>query len=231
MVMMETVTATRFKHLHRDRTRKNVGAPVNVQKIMESPAVEVSETERSLRFTISTGSVDRERDVINQNGWRLDEYKKNAVVLWAHDARALPVGQVKDIGLQDGKLMATVDFVQRDMPVAGEFAEAVFRMCKQGFLKATSVGFRPLKWDFTTDKARGADDWFPGIDFHEQELCELSIVTVPGNPEALIDPSSAGEPSPSPQSGGVDQDAARAASAAARERRRRVLAAVLASAG
>jgi hypothetical protein len=55
------------------------------------------------------------------------------------------------------------------------------------------VGFRPLEWDFTDDPERGADDWFPGIDFQQQELVELSVVTVPANPEALMD-----EPMPAP---------------------------------
>ena len=55
-----------------------------------------------------------------------------------------------------------------------------------GFLSATSVGFRQLTWDFTEDEERGADDWWPGIVFHTQELVEFSIVTVPANPEALI---------------------------------------------
>ena len=32
---------------------------------------------------------------------------------------------------------------------------------------------------------------FPGIDFEEQELVELSVVTVPANPEALIEPAQA----------------------------------------
>ena len=57
----------------------------------------------------------------------------------------------------------------------------------------------------SADKDRGADDWFPGIDFEEQELVELSIVTVPANPEALVDAPGPGEgtaiATPNPTSG------------------------------
>jgi HK97 family phage prohead protease len=233
-MMLEMVTATRFKLLHRNRARKDV-QPVRVQKVLESPAVTVGdETQgRTLRFCCSSSAVDRERDVINQDGWVLDNFKRNAVVLWAHDARALPVGQVTEIGNENGKLMATVDFVPFDTPVAGEFAEAVFRLCKLGFLKATSVGFQPLDWEFTTDKDRGADDWFPGIDFQRQELMELSIVTVPANPEALLDDTAAPKPehidaqAASAVQEEVAAEVAQIARRNARDRRRRVLAAIL----
>ena len=140
-----------------------------------------------LRFCISTETVDRELDKIALAGWDLTQYRNNPVVLWAHDAQRLPIGRAMDVGVVNGRLMASVKFVPPDMPEAGGFAEAVFRMAKDGWLGATSVGFRPIKWDYTNDETRGADDWFPGIDFEEQELVELSIVTVPANPEALIE--------------------------------------------
>ena len=82
-------------------------------------------------------------------------------------------------------------FVPADVPVFGPKAEGIKQLCRSGFLFATSVGFRPLEWDFTEDEARGADDWFPGIDFHRHELMEFSIVSIPANPEALIEPGGA----------------------------------------
>jgi hypothetical protein len=60
-------------------------------------------------------------------------------------------------------------------------------MAADGYLSATSVGFRPIKWDFSSDPERDGGGWMPGIDFDQQELVELSIVAVPSNPEALID--------------------------------------------
>ena len=49
------------------------------------------------------------------------------------------------------------------------------------FLKATSVGFAPIKFKFTSNPDRQF-----GIDFIEQELLEFSIVPVPANPDAVI---------------------------------------------
>ena len=188
---MQIVSATQFKMLNRNRhtTRKYLG----VRKQMLAPAEQLGGDLRALRFTISTGIVDREQDRIAITGWDLANFARNPVVLWGHDAARLPIGRAIEIGVEGGALKATVDFIPADLPEAGPFADAVYRLACQGYLRATSVGFRPLKWDFTDDPARGADDWFPGVDFEEQELVELSIVTVPANPEALIDAPGPGE--------------------------------------
>ena len=66
------------------------------------------------------------------------------------------------------------------------FAQHIKSLVKERMLSATSVGFRPLKWQFSKDRERGG-----GIDFIEQELLEFSIVTVPANSEATISLSAA----------------------------------------
>jgi len=45
--------------------------------------VKASEGEsRSLNFTISSARVDRMGDTVSMDGWHLEEYRKNPVVLW-----------------------------------------------------------------------------------------------------------------------------------------------------
>lgn len=188
---MQLVSATQFKIFNRGRDCRRAG--LGVRKQMITPAEQLGGDMRALRFTISTGCVDRENDCINVSGWKLANFNRNPCVLWAHDATRLPIGRAIDVRIEDGALKATVAFIPDDTPEGGQFAESVYRLARQGFIAATSVGFRPLKWDYTTDKARGADDFFPGVDFQEQELVELSIVTVPANPEALIDAPGPGE--------------------------------------
>jgi HK97 family phage prohead protease len=188
---MQLVSATRFKLLNRNR--RAVGAALGVRKQIIAPADLIESDKRALRFTISTASVDREQDTIAVAGWDLSNYKNNPVVLWGHDSSRLPIGRAFDVAVEGGALKASVEFIPEDMPEGGAFAESVYRLARGGFIAATSVGFRPLKWDYSTDKDRGADDWFPGIDFTEQELVELSIVTVPANPEALVDAPLPGE--------------------------------------
>ena len=144
-----------------------------------------------IRFTITTSAVDRERDILELDGWELGNYQRNPVVLWGHEAYEPPIGRAVSLFREGEGLKSDVRFVPADVPVYGPKAEGIKQLCRSGVLFATSVGFRPLEWDFTEDEARGADDWFPGIDFHRQELMEFSIVSIPANPEALIEPGGA----------------------------------------
>jgi HK97 family phage prohead protease len=219
---MHLISATQFKSLNRQRDCKRAG--LGIRKQMIAPVDQLSGDMRALRFTISTGTVDREQDTISVAGWDLANFKRNPVVLWGHDAGRLPIGRALDVTNDGGALKATVEFIPTDTPEGGQFAESVYRLARAGFIAATSVGFRPIRWDYTSDKDRGADDWFPGIDFVEQELVELSIVTVPANPEALIDAPGPGEgtavATPNPETG-EEVTAFNQEQAKARMRRRR----------
>jgi HK97 family phage prohead protease len=136
--------------------------------------IEMTE-DRSIRFTITTGEPDRERDVIDPAGWDLSAFLKNPVVLFAHDYDSLPVAKATTVEQQGDKLIATAEFAPADL---NPMAEQVFQMLKAGFLKGASVGFRPLTFEY--NETRG------GIDFREQELLEFSIVPVPANAQALM---------------------------------------------
>lgn len=139
---------------------------------------------RSLTFTISTGAVDRMGDTVDPSGWKLENYRKNPVVLWAHDSTSLPVAKAPKIWVDKLSLKAEAEFTP---PGMARFNDTVFDMYKGGFLSATSVGFAPLKYAFVDDPARKY-----GIDFMEQELLEFSAVPVPANPQALVESRSAG---------------------------------------
>jgi hypothetical protein len=52
---------------------------------------------RTLTFTISSAAVDRMGDTIKVDGWKLDAYRKNPVVLWGHDAGDFPSRRPKDL--------------------------------------------------------------------------------------------------------------------------------------
>jgi HK97 family phage prohead protease len=138
-----------------------------------------NDSRRELLFTISTAAVDRDGDKIAIEGWRLEQYRKNPVILWAHDYRGLPIARAKHIWTEGDKLKSIAEFVPRE---TSEFSDRVYQLYKQGFLSATSVGFRPIKWAWTEDKDRKF-----GIDFELQELLEYSAVPVPANAEALIE--------------------------------------------
>lgn len=183
--MIEFLSALQFKQFHVKRPRRAAAPLLGVRKEAIDKVEKLDE--RTLRFTISTAAVDRDLDKIDVAGWQLDNFARNPVVLWAHRADELPIGRAIDFGSDRQRLFSAVQFLPSGYGSASDLAETIYRMAADGYLSATSVGFRPITWDFTADKDRGGDDWFPGIDFHEQELVELSIVAVPSNPEALIE--------------------------------------------
>lgn len=141
------------------------------QKVVETKAEDVGA--RTVRFTISTGTPDREGDVIDPAGWDLTAYQRNPVVLWAHSSHNLPIAKCTSIAVSGGALVATAEFAPADVL---PFAEVVLRMLKGGFLNATSVGFRATEYARTDT----------GIHFLKHELLEFSVVPVPANAEALM---------------------------------------------
>ena len=127
-------------------------------------------------FVISTGDVDRDKDTIDPKGWVLKHFKKNPVVLWAHDHHIPAIGRAPSVKVQDGKLVSLkTEFTDEE---TNPFGKMVFNLLAGGFLNTTSVGFIANKFEINNERG--------GIDFKEQELMEFSVVNVPANPEALI---------------------------------------------
>ena len=180
---LKFVDSKRFKKHAKEHSDVN---NVAVRKHYIAEEVKSSkDLSRGIDFTISTGAVDRDRDTIDPNGFDLKAFKKNPVVLFAHDNSKPPIGRATKIRAKDGRLQATAEFMNNDIDTSG-FSDMIFRMLKEGFLKATSVGFMPVDFDFVeTDDFK--DPRFGGVDFSKVELLEFSVVPVPSNPEALIE--------------------------------------------
>jgi HK97 family phage prohead protease len=141
-------------------------APMTVSRAAESG----DET-----FRISTSGLDRYNSTIDPKGWKLDQYLANPVVLWMHDMWSPPLARSKSVVADDSGLVAVAQWVDRAVyPLAGTVAD----MVRGGFLNAASVSWDADKYAY--NEKRG------GIDFLEQTLLEWSIVTVPGNADALV---------------------------------------------
>ena len=158
-----------------------------LQKYFNSVIKTIDEDARLIDFIISTESVDRMGDTISVKGWDLKQYRKNPVVLFGHDSRQPPIGKARSVQKVDGALIARAEFMDKDL---SSFAFSIFQMYVKGFMKATSVGFRPLAWERAPEDDQ--EDRPFGLDFKKQELLEFSAVPVPANPEALIQARSAG---------------------------------------
>jgi len=131
----------------------------------------------TITFRASVESEDRAGDVIKAEGWELDNYRSNPVVLWAHRHDLLPVGKSVDVWIENGALMATIEFAPT------EFAQQIYRLFKEGFLRGVSVGFRALK-SSPRSRRNGSEHQRVTV-FERQELLEISAAPVPMHPLAL----------------------------------------------
>lgn len=144
-----------------------------VRKQFVSKIEEANDEERTITFVLSTEDKDRDGDVIKADGWIVDNYLKNPVVLFAHKYDELPVARAEKVWVEDGKLKATARFAtEKENPLA----ENVYQLYKNGYMNAVSVGFIPVEYEEKEE----------GYEFTKQELLEFSCVPVPANPEALI---------------------------------------------
>lgn len=166
---------------HRSRiTLERDGEEVTgLAKMATHQAKMVDRDARTIEFVVSNGTVDRDGDIVDPNGWDLDRYLQNPVVFWSHRSRDLPVAKAISIGVENDALVSTAQFVTAE---ANPLAEHVFQCYAQGALRAVSAGFI----------VRGAEDIldeggrFLGMHITDQELWEYSAVGIPSNPDALM---------------------------------------------
>lgn len=139
--------------------------------------------DRVLEIAGSTEDVDRMGDIIRASGWKLGPFKKNPVFMWGHDYSQPPIGRALKVWVDNetNMLMFNIEFAG---PEVYEFADTIYRLYKEGFMHATSVGFIPLEWE-----GKSEEEPYPkweGNVFTKQELLELSAVPVPANANALV---------------------------------------------
>ena len=136
-----------------------------------TPAASVDVARRYAEFVASTEAVDSHGTIVRQN-WNLDRYRKNPIVLWNHCTDD-PIGTA-EMRLEDDQLVAGITFAK-----GTEDAEEVWTLVQQGVLRAVSVGFRPSAFELV----EMGDDFV--VLYDAPELYELSVVSIPSNPEAL----------------------------------------------
>ena len=143
----------------------------------------------------STSQTDRMGDSISVDGWYLANYKKNPVVLWAHNNTLPPIAKAEKVWIDNKHLMIRGKFAPTP------FAQEIRTLVENGFLNTVSVGFLPLLYDekgnieieekmyrrATEEEIKKSiyDNEY-GMKFDKQELLEVSWVDVPALPQALV---------------------------------------------
>ena len=129
--------------------------------------------------TIFANELSRDGVSVDIDGMDFSNYRKNPVVLFAHDysgrteSSGLPIGRTLRLErTPDGRIRADFEFLSGD-----QFADRVRNAWNRGFLRGASIGWRAIEAR-PSERARG-------VRIVKSELVEWSIVAVPADPDAL----------------------------------------------
>ncbi len=150
----------------------------------------IDEENRTVTAIGSKEVIDRDGDLLIVKGIDTKNYKKNPVVLLAHDHRGLPVGKSEKVWVSkspDGdELKFKVEFATAEESPMADYA---FRLYKGGFLNTFSIGFIPDYESIEYPRAgenNKSKEKLPNRILNRVELLEISVVPVPANPDALL---------------------------------------------
>ena len=151
-------------------------------KFMDIEIKEADDKQRTITAVGSKEVVDRDGDIVKVDGINVTNYKKNPVVLWAHNYGELPVGKAvgRKVWKENNQLMFKIQFASE---AENPKADYVYRLYKGGYLNSFSIGFMPdyESIEYPEQKDRGARRIMG-----KSELLEISCVPVPANALALI---------------------------------------------
>jgi HK97 family phage prohead protease len=139
--------------------------------------------ERQIRVIASDATPDRMGNILEPTGCQLDEFRRNPIILAQHNPEQ-PIGVWPQIEIRNGRLKALGEFAPEGV---SELTDEYCALAKAGVINAVSVGFISLAREPLREG---------GWRFMQLELIELSLVSVPANPNALIVERSLGQREP-----------------------------------
>lgn len=131
-------------------------------------AVISEKSEGSFTAIASTEATDRHGEIVKQDGWDLKNYKQNPILLYMHD-HSMPLGKATRVWIEKASGKAKLMF-KGVISTATDYGKAAKQLMDEGILNTFSVGFRINEMDGNT--------------ITKAELHEISLVSVPANPEA-----------------------------------------------
>lgn len=135
----------------------------------------VDADQRIIRGIATTPRADRVGDVVDPMGL---QFKNPAPLLWHHDQYS-PVGTV-NFGKPTPEgipFEARIPEIDAPSQLKARVDEAWVSV-KTGLVACVSIGFNALEWS--------VNELTGGLNFIKSELLELSLVTIPANPDAVI---------------------------------------------
>jgi HK97 family phage prohead protease len=149
----------------------------------EIQAVKVKGEARTVLAAVSTDSVDRDSEVVVQNGIDRKAFSRTPSVLWAHDYSKPPIGKAlwTKVPSDRRRLLALTKFADNEM------GDLCYNMYKDGYMNAFSIGFRVHEYSppSADECALRPELANCRMMLRKTELLEYSAVPVPCNPDAL----------------------------------------------
>ena len=131
--------------------------------------------ERIITGIASTPTPDRDNDIIEPSG---ATFALPIPLLWQHNHNQ-PIGEVTDAKVTDAGIEITATIAKIDEPgTLKDRIDEAWQSIKSGLVKCLSVGFKTKEYNYIEQP------W--GLHIKEWEWYELSVVTVPANPDAMI---------------------------------------------
>lgn len=144
-------------------------------------AVSIDEEKHTATFVMSTATIDRHGDIVEQDSWKLEHFNENPAFFWGHRSNDFPLGKWVEVHFEDDPeqagekmLVGTAEFAVD----VHEDIERAWNHVKRGDLNMVSVGFIPHVVDYDENK-----DAFV---LKSCELLECSLVGIGANRRALV---------------------------------------------
>lgn len=129
------------------------------------------------RFVICDNTVNRKKWRILVEGIQLDGFLKNPVCCVEHNTWGASIGKWKDVHVEGDKLLGTLEFDRNDPD-----AVKLYWKYEDGFMSAVSLHVIALE-ESTEPEMLQVGQIYPTIT--KSELLEVSVVTVPGQKNAV----------------------------------------------
>jgi HK97 family phage prohead protease len=129
---------------------------------------------RTFSGVATTPSLDRVGDTVNPLGARF----RNPLVLLHQHNREEPIGSatLKKPTAKGIDFDAQIPIVE-EPGLLKDRVDMAWGEIKYEIVRAVSIGFKPIKYNFTSEG---------GVDYDEIEIYELSMVSIPALPDAVI---------------------------------------------
>ena len=124
-------------------------------------------------FASTFGNTDLDDDIIDRGAFSKSLARRKPKLLWQHSMDE-PLGVFDSIDERDAGLFVKATMPREDTFVSGR----VMPQIKIGSIDSMSIGFRIIEATFNRDTELRT--------IHEVELFEISLVSIPANPQAVI---------------------------------------------